>query len=62
VNDVGKPCAGELHARFEAVGTGNGMTATVPVPDPTQPMVSLFCQPLLMISVPEPLRTVRPPA
>lgn len=36
VNDVGKPCAGELHARFEAAGTGNGATATAPVPDPTQ--------------------------
>ena len=26
VNDVGKPCAGEPHARFEAAGTGNGAT------------------------------------
>jgi hypothetical protein len=24
VNDVGEPCAGEPHARFEAAGTGNG--------------------------------------
>lgn len=36
VNDVGKPCAGELHARFEAAGTGNGASATAPVPDPTE--------------------------
>ncbi|MEU4302160.1 group II intron maturase-specific domain-containing protein [Kitasatospora aureofaciens] len=35
VNDVGKPCAGELHARFEAAGTGNAASATAPVPDPT---------------------------
>ncbi|MDJ0465904.1 transposase [Streptomyces sp. H27-C3] len=27
---------GELHARFEAAGTGNGASATAPVPDPTQ--------------------------
>jgi hypothetical protein len=39
VNDVGKPCAGELHARFEAAGTGNGASATAPVPDPTQAAV-----------------------
>jgi hypothetical protein len=24
VNDVGEPCAGEPHARFEVAGTGNG--------------------------------------
>ncbi|SDP61948.1 hypothetical protein SAMN04487981_12924 [Streptomyces sp. cf386] len=36
VNDVGKPCAGELHARFEAAGAGNGAEATAPVPDPTK--------------------------
>ena len=42
MNDVGKPCAGELHARFEVAGTGNGAVATAPVPDPTQ---SLFLNP-----------------
>jgi hypothetical protein len=26
VNDVGEPCAGEPHARFEAAGDGKGMT------------------------------------
>jgi hypothetical protein len=36
VNDVGKPGAGEPHARFEAAGTGNGASATAPVPDPTK--------------------------
>src|SRR5690606_40661348 len=36
VNDVGKPCAGEPHARSEAAGTGNGASpATAPVPEPT---------------------------
>ncbi|RPE38555.1 hypothetical protein EDD90_1456 [Streptomyces sp. Ag109_O5-1] len=35
VNDVGKRDAGEPHARFEAAGTGDGATATAPVPDPT---------------------------
>jgi hypothetical protein len=36
VKDVGKPCAGEPHARIEAAGTGNGAShATAPVPDPT---------------------------
>jgi hypothetical protein len=25
VNDVGKPCAGEPHARFEVAGAGNGV-------------------------------------
>jgi hypothetical protein len=30
VNDVGEPCAGEPHARFEAAGAGNGaVLATV---------------------------------
>jgi hypothetical protein len=30
VNDVGEPCAGEPHARFEAAGAGNGSSlATV---------------------------------
>jgi hypothetical protein len=24
VNDVGEPCAGEPHARFDAAGAGNG--------------------------------------
>ena len=24
VNDVGEPCAGERHARFEVAGAGNG--------------------------------------
>jgi hypothetical protein len=29
VNDVGEPCAGERHARFEVAGAGNGaVTAT----------------------------------
>ena len=37
VNGVGKPCAGELHARFEAAGTGNGASATAPVPGPAEP-------------------------
>ncbi|MCX5093924.1 hypothetical protein OOK36_34640 [Streptomyces sp. NBC_00365] len=36
VNDVGKPRAGELHARFEVAGTGNGASATAPVPDPAK--------------------------
>lgn len=26
VKDVGEPCAGELHARFEVAGAGNGRT------------------------------------
>ena len=26
VNDVGEPCAGEPHARFDAAGAGNGAT------------------------------------
>ena len=25
MNDVGKPCAGEPHARFEVAGAGNGV-------------------------------------
>ena len=28
VNDVGEPCAGEPHARFDAAGTGNGADLT----------------------------------
>ena len=28
VNDVGEPCAGEPHARFDAAGAGNGASAT----------------------------------
>ena len=28
VNGVGKPCAGEPHARFEAAGAGNGADLT----------------------------------
>lgn len=36
VNDVGEPCAGEPHARFDGRGleTG-GQHRTAPVPDPT---------------------------
>ena len=31
VNDVGEPCAGEPHARFEAAGAGNGVMNLVMV-------------------------------
>jgi len=37
VNDVGEPCAGEPHARFDGRGleTGRKHYATTPAPDPT---------------------------
>ena len=34
MNDVGKPCAGEPHARFEAAGTGNGAVSHRASPRP----------------------------
>jgi hypothetical protein len=41
VNDVGKPCAREAHARFDGRGLETEPSqATAPVPDPTQ--ASLF--------------------
>jgi hypothetical protein len=37
VNDVGEPCAGEPHARFDGRGleTGGKRCRTAPAPDPT---------------------------
>jgi hypothetical protein len=37
VNDVGEPCAGKPHARFEAAGAGNGadLTRSTGVAQPT---------------------------
>ena len=37
VNDVGEPCAGEPHARFDGRGleTGGKCCRTAPAPDPT---------------------------
>ena len=37
VNDVGEPCAGEPHARFDGRGleTERKRYVTAPVPDPT---------------------------
>ncbi len=37
VNDVGEPCAGEPHARFDGRGleTGRKHCRTAPAPDPT---------------------------
>ncbi|SHL83616.1 hypothetical protein SAMN05216268_106364 [Streptomyces yunnanensis] len=43
MNDVGKPCAGEPHARCEAAGAGNGAEATEPVLDRTQITAELGC-------------------
>ena len=38
VNDVGEPCAGEPHARFDGRGleTGHKHCGTAPAPDPTR--------------------------
>src|SRR5215218_8702574 len=43
VNDVGKPCAREAHARFDGRGLETEPSrATAPVPDPTEYRAALF--------------------
>jgi hypothetical protein len=37
VNDVGEPCAGERHARFDAAGAGNGARNLATVTGVAQP-------------------------
>jgi hypothetical protein len=37
VNDVGEPCAGEPHARFEVAGVGNGAKNLVMATGVAQP-------------------------
>src|SRR6478735_7695095 len=42
VNDVGEPCAGEPHARFDGRGleTGGKRYRTAPAPDPTPALLN----------------------